>query len=69
MKVRFKINENDISVDLGKLYKNIDIAESLSLLYGKKIKSIKDGIVKFSDGSIERIDEVKYNSIKPLIWW
>ena len=64
-----KINENDISVDLGKLYKNIDIAESLSLLYGKKIKSIKDGIVKFSDGSIERIDEVKYNSIKPLIWW
>ena len=36
-----KINENDISVDLGKLYKNIDIAESLSLLYGKKIKILK----------------------------
>lgn len=61
--------DNHISIDLSGLYKNIDIAESLSLAAGKKIKSIDKKQIVFSDGSREEINDIKYNSIRPLIWW
>ena len=63
------ISDNDISIDLSKLYNNIDIAESLSLSEGKRIRTIKGGEVLFSDGTKESIDKVNYNSVKPFIWW
>ena len=37
-------------VDLSKLYKNIDIPETLSNLLGKWIKKIRADYVEFEDG-------------------
>jgi len=60
---------NKVKVDLSKLYKNIDIPETLSNLRGKWIKQIGKDFVEFEDG--ERIDtkNLDYKVIKPLIWW
>lgn len=60
---------NKVKVDLSKLYKNIDVAETLSNLLGKSIKRITPEEIEFEDG--EKIDpkDLDYNLIKPLIWW
>ncbi len=56
-------------VDLSKLYPDIDIAETLSNLTGKWIKTIKGNKVEFSDGSEIDTSDMDYKLIKPLIWW
>jgi len=58
-----------VKVDLSKLYKNIDIAETLSNLTGKWIKKIKEDKVEFEDESLVNIKDLDYKLIKPLIWW
>ena len=58
-----------VKVDLNNLYPDIDIAETLSNLTGKWIKSIKDSEVEFTDGSKINTKELDYKFIKPLIWW
>ncbi|HNZ86641.1 MAG TPA: site-specific DNA-methyltransferase [bacterium] len=58
-----------VKIDLSKLYPDIDIAETLSNLTGKWIKTIKDGEVEFTDGSKINTKELDYKLIKPLIWW
>jgi len=58
-----------VKVDLSKLYKNIDIAETLSNLTGKWIKRIKEDEVEFEDESVVNIKNLDYKLIKPLIWW
>ena len=58
-----------VKVDLSKLYKNIDIAETLSNLTGKWIKKIKEDEVEFEDRSIVNTKDLDYKLIKPLIWW
>jgi len=66
-----------VKVDLSKLYKNIDIAETLSNLTGKWIKKItplaplQEGNVRveFEDGSVINTRDLDYKLIKPLIWW
>ncbi|MFH1656348.1 MAG: site-specific DNA-methyltransferase [Candidatus Nealsonbacteria bacterium] len=58
-----------VKVDLNKLYPDIDIAETLSNLTGKWIKTIKDGEVEFTDGSKINTKKLDYKLIKPLIWW
>ena len=58
-----------IKVDLSKLYPNIDIAETLSNLYGKWIKKITADKVEFEDGTEINIKDLDYKLIKPLIWW
>ncbi|AIJ05476.1 DNA methylase N-4/N-6 domain-containing protein [Methanocaldococcus bathoardescens] len=60
---------NKVKVNLEKLYKNIDIAETLSNLLGKRIKKITRDFVEFEDG--EKVDSknLDYRLIKPLIWW
>ena len=61
--------ENKVKGDLSKLYLNIDIPETISILLGKWIKRITPESVEFEDG--ERIDIVNldYKLVKPLIWW
>ena len=44
-----------VKIDLSKLYKNIDIAETLSNLTGKWIKKIKQDEVEFEDGSVVKV--------------
>lgn len=60
---------NNVNVDLAKLYPNIDIAETLSNLTGKWIKKITQNQVEFADGSIVNTRDLDYRLIKPLIWW
>jgi len=56
-------------VDLSKLYKNIDIPETLSNLLGKWIKKITADYVEFENGEKIDIKNLDYKLIKPLIWW
>jgi hypothetical protein len=60
---------NKVKVDLSKLYENIDIAETLSNITGKKIKRIKEDEVEFEDGIKVNIKDLDYKLIKHLIWW
>jgi len=62
---------NKVKVDLSKLYKNIDIPETLSNLLGKWIKKVTPDLdyVEFEDGEKINIKELNYKTIKPLIWW
>jgi adenine specific DNA methylase Mod len=60
---------NKVKVDLSKLYKNIDIAETLSNLTGKWIKKIHSYYVEFEDGEKINLKDLNYKLIKPLIWW
>ena len=60
---------NKVKVDLSKLYKNIDIPETLSNLLGKWIKKITPDYVEFEDGEKMNIKDLDYKIIKALIWW
>ncbi|MDK2906886.1 MAG: adenine-specific DNA-methyltransferase [Petrotoga sp.] len=60
---------NKVKVDLSKLYKNIDIAETLSNLTGKWIKKIHSDYVVFENGEKINLKDLDYKLIKPLIWW
>ncbi|MEM0480952.1 MAG: site-specific DNA-methyltransferase [Candidatus Aenigmatarchaeota archaeon] len=62
-------NNNKVKVNLEKLYKNIDIAETLSNLLGKWIKKITEDYVEFEDGEKVNIKDLDYRLVKPLIWW
>lgn len=63
-------HENDkVRVDLSKLYKNIDITETLSNLTGKWIKKITADEVEFEDGTRVNTKNLDYKLIRPLIWW
>ena len=66
-----KINAKDktVQVTLNKLYPNIDAAETLSLITGKKIKKITAEEVKFNDGSKESLTNPNYHLLKEYIWW
>jgi adenine specific DNA methylase Mod len=64
--------QENIKVKFENLYSDIDIAETLSNLFGKKIKKLNDKRVIFEDGKEIIFDEMtfeKYPEIKPLIWW
>ena len=67
--LKIDYENNKVNVDLSKLYPNIDIAETLSNLTGKWIKTIKEGEVEFADGSKINTTNLDYKLIKPLIWW
>ncbi|PNS01241.1 DNA methylase [Petrotoga miotherma DSM 10691] len=60
---------NKVKVDLSKLYKDIDIAETLSNLTGKWIKKIHSDYVEFEYGEKINLKDLDYKLIKPLIWW
>ena len=55
-----------------KLYPDVDIAETISNLYGKKIKRISKSKLIFEDESeidLNDLDFAKYESLKKLIYW
>ena len=60
---------NKVKVDLSKLYKNLDIPETLSNLCGKWIKKITPDYVEFEDGERIDIKNLNYRLVKSLIWW
>lgn len=58
-----------IEIDLSNLYANIDIAETLANMKGKKIKSINRKSVEFEDEETVKYNQIPFEDIKPLIWW
>jgi len=55
-----------------KLYPDVDIAETISNLFGKKIKKIGEDKIIFGDDSeidLNNLDFAKYASLKKLIYW
>jgi adenine specific DNA methylase Mod len=64
---------NKIKINFNDIYPNIDIAETLSLIRGKKIKKIERKAITLIDdsGNEEKIDydNINFKIIKPLIWW
>jgi len=72
---------NKVKVDFSKLYKNIDIPETLSNLFRLYIKQITNEFVEFENGAkvnIKDLDYIEFHNgkieqiymhIKPLIWW
>lgn len=63
------IQDDEVKVDLNKLYEKIDIPETLSNLTGKWIKKITEDEVIFEDGTKVDLNNIDYKMIKPLIWW
>ena len=64
-------NEN-VKIHFETLYPDVDIAETLSNLLGKKIKKLNSERVIFEDDMEIVFDEMtyeKYPWVKPLIWW
>ena len=57
------------------LYPNIDVAESISNILGKKIKKIQKNKIILDNGDkgfeidLTNLDNEKYNFLKKLIWW
>ncbi len=79
LKVLEAKENGEFELDFEKLYKNIDLPETLSLLYGKPIEKITTDEVKLS----EIQNPIKYNvgkmtdeeklafakTLKPFLWW
>lgn len=66
-------HENErVKIHFENLFPDVDIAETLSNLIGKKIKKLNKEWVIFDDGMKIKYDEMtyeKYPFVKPLIWW
>lgn len=74
-----EIKGDEINIDFRKLYGDIDLPESISMLYGKAIEKITEDTVKLKDIT----EPIKYNidkmsndekvafvkMLKPFIWW
>ena len=67
--LKIDYENNKVKVDLSKLYKNIDIPETLSNLLGRWVKRITTEEVEFENGEKINIKDLDYKLIKPLIWW
>jgi adenine-specific DNA-methyltransferase len=70
--VKVDTKKNKVQVDLSRLYKGIDLPETLSNLTGKRIRRIKPDSVEFEDGTV--IDLAKqdfefFKLVKPMVWW
>jgi hypothetical protein len=78
--VKVDTKKNKVQVDLSRLYKGIDLPETLSNLTGKRIRRILPDSVEFEDGTV--IDLIKqgfefFKLIKPWCggrrsgadWW
>ena len=71
-------NNGKLKINLKDLYKDIDIAESLSNILGKPIRRRAANEVAFADGTTEKINPAKMTEaekqhfitlIKPYLWW
>lgn len=65
--------ENEqVNIHFEKLYADVDIAETLSNLTGKKIRKLNSKRVLFEDGQKIVFKDMKYGDypwVKSLIWW
>lgn len=67
-----KVEDDKVKIDFSELYADIDIAETISNLTGKKIKKLNDKKVIFEDNSTVEFENMywkDHKNLKPLIWW
>jgi adenine-specific DNA-methyltransferase len=67
-----KIENDTVKIDFKELYPDVDIAETISNLTGKKIKKINDKRVIFEDNTEIVFDNINWKdnkNLKPLFWW
>ena len=73
-----QLRSGELKINLGDLYGDIDIAESLANATGKAIKQITEDTVVFADGSAVKTNPGKMTAdeqrhfaalIKPYLWW
>lgn len=62
-------DKNAVSIQLDRLYSDIDLAETLSCITGKWIKRVTEDEVEFTDGSKESLKKPDWKLLKPLIFW
>ena len=67
--IELDYENGNVKIDLGKLYDDIDIPETLSNLTGKWIKNITKDRVIFTDNTEIDTTNLDCRAIKPLIWW
>ena len=72
------VKNGKLKINLKDLYKDIDIAESLSNILGKPIRRRAENEVTFTDGTVEKTNPAKMTEeekqhfitlIKPYLWW
>ena len=70
--------DDTLEINLHDLYPDIDVAESLSNILGKTIRTRTEDAATFTDGSTEKIDPAIMTEkekqhflslIKPYLWW
>lgn len=67
-----KIQGNNVEINFKGLYEDVDVAETISNLTGKKIKQLNAERVLFEDGSIVEFKNMTWENhkyLRPLIWW
>jgi adenine specific DNA methylase Mod len=70
--IELDYEKQQAEVHFERLYEDVDIAETLSNLTGKKIDKLNDKRVIFEDGQEIVFDEMTFGDypwVKPLIWW
>lgn len=72
------VKNGKLKINLKDLYKDMDIAESLSNILGKPIRRRAENEVIFTDGTVEKTNPAKMTEeekqhfitlIKPYLWW
>ncbi|MEM2153892.1 MAG: DNA methyltransferase [Nitrososphaeria archaeon] len=63
--------KNKFDFDFSKIYPNVDVVETISFLFGKKVKKVAADHIIFEDGEKLFLNDLqKYTQqIKNLIWW
>lgn len=67
--VKVNRKQDQVEVNLKRLYEGIDLAETLSCLSGKWIRRIGKETVEFADGTTASLASPAWEDIKPLVWW
>lgn len=63
------LKDNKINIDLGNIYDNVDVAETISNIKGKYIQKIgRDFVILIGDEKID-FKELNFGLMRPLIWW
>ncbi len=58
-----------IHVHLERLYPDVDVAETLSCVTGRRIRRLLPDEVEFEDGQRMSLLDPPWDAVKPLIWW
>ena len=67
-----KIRNGITRIDFNELYPDIDVAETISNITGKKIRKINNERVIFEDNTEIKFNDIQWEknkNLRPLFWW